>query len=217
MMCRRGRFRRTNMTDTNILENKAGNDIVVSPLRIDDDYSTVARLIYGTDAYIYPYLFGEYGEMGQRVITSMIELDTLYNAKNITVAKLDGAIVGMIVSKAHPVVIDRSQMELAYTSNGYQPDEKFEKVYNDYFRLLENEPEGTYIANVCVDPNMRGKRIGRTMLAQFLKPDVEYHLETVKANPAACGLYKSMGFHIDSEYPGFLSVPCYRMSRRASV
>ncbi len=152
------------MTDTITIENKADNEIIVSPLRIDDDYEAVARLIYGTDAYIYPYLFGECGEMGRRVITSMIELETIYNVKNITVAKLNGTIVGMIVSKAHPVVIDRSQMELAYTANGYKHDKKFDKVYNNYFRLLENEPEGTCIANVCVDPNMRGKRIGRTVV-----------------------------------------------------
>ena len=189
-----------------------GGAFTVAPLAPGDDFDAVARLIYGTDKYIYPYLFGEYGEFARKVLRGMIERDTIYRAGNITVAKLGGKIVGMVVSKAHPVEIDKAQMLAAYTENGYTPDERFERVYNEYFKLLADEPAGVYIANVCVDETLRGQKIGRRMLERFLRPDTEYHLETVKANPAAVRLYESMGFRIDCEYPGFTAVPCYRMT-----
>ena len=185
-------------------------------LNTEDDLSAVARLIYYTDDYIFPYLYREKLDVAQKVITNMIKRNTIYNYKNILVA-LDGErIVGIVVSQATPITIDLNEMCGCFVDAGVILDDRFAKVYNEYYKLLEDEPSGVYIANVCVDKLYRGMGIAQKMLGNVLK-NATYYLETVKANEAAVRLYLNLGFEIMYEYPGFTDVPCYRMMRKQNT
>lgn len=194
-------------------EKVFSGQVLLSDLRLSDDLGTVARLIYQTDPYIFPYLYKQFDDRTEKILVSMIKRDTIYHYRNIKVAKWNGRIVGMIVWKRAPIAISKREMELCFTENGVTPDEDFERVYAEYYHLLQEEPQGIYIANVCVLPSERDKKVGRKMLERFLEYGETYHLETVKANTAAFRLYSSLGFTVDYEYPGFTAVPCYRMSR----
>ena len=189
------------------------DEIIVRPLSINDDLEQVARLIYYTDDYIFPYLYNNDLDDGVEVIRKMIERNTLYNVSNVVIAIINEKIVGIVVAKRTPIEIFPEVMIDSFIDSNMIVDERFSKVYNDYYKLLADEPDGVYIANVCVDKNYRGMGVAKKMLTAILRDDEEYNLETVKDNPSAVNLYKSLGFDIQGEYLGFINVPCYRMHR----
>ncbi len=189
--------------------------LIVRALSLEDDLIQVARLIYDTDEYIFPYLYESDLQKAERVIVKMIQRDTIYNYRNITVATLDEKIVGLIVAKETPIFVDAGEMIRCFIDSNEIVGERFTKTFNEYYKLFEDEPEGVYIANVCVDKTCRGEGIGKKLLAAFLQknPTKTYHLETVKENIAALKVYQACGFEITKEYLGFMDVPCYRMMR----
>lgn len=187
--------------------------ILCRPLALNDDLRQVARLIYYTDDYIFPFMFNGNLTAAEKVLANMIRRDTIYNYKNISVALSDDKIVGIVVSQRTPLNITPNEMCDCFIESGIILDERFAKVYNEYYKLLNDEPEGIYIANVCVDKLYRGLGVATKMLETLLKKDETYHLESVKANVNALRLYQKAGFEIDYEYPGFTGVPCYRMTR----
>lgn len=180
----------------------------------DDDLNQVGRLIYYTDEYVFPYVYDS-PEDGARVHAEMIGRDTIYNRENITVGLVGGAIAGIVVMKEAPVVVSRDEMVRAFDAAGVVHDERFDRVFDEYWGPLEKEPEGFYIANVCVDPRFRRRGIARGMLEFLLEDGRTYNLETVVANEGAFKLYRSLGFVVECRYPGFTGVPCYRMRRTA--
>ena len=187
--------------------------VIVRKLNAKDDFRAVAELIYYTDDYIFPYLYNNDIEKAVSVIGEMIVSDTIYNYKNITAAVLDEKIVGIVVAVRKPFSVDLAEMADCFLKAGAIIDERFTKVYNEYYKLLDGTSEGVYIANVCVNRNYRGNGIAKKMLKAVLSDDCRYELETVKANKPACAAYTAMGFRVDYEYPGFTAVPCYKMSR----
>lgn len=192
------------------------NNLTVRRLTLDDNLSEVARLIYYTDDYVFPYLYDNDVKRSESVIINMIKGNTIYNYKNITVAILDGDIVGIVVSKETPISVDLGEMVRCFIDANEPIGERFTKTFNEYYKLFENEPAGVYIANVCVNERYRGRGVGKAMMTEFMKElnGKVLHLEAVKDNVSALRLYESLGFEIEYEYPGFTDVPCYRMIRK---
>ena len=176
--------------------------VLTRKLTLKDDLTQVGRLIYLTDPYIFPYLFDSDIEAAARVFAEMVKGDTIYNVENITAAFVGDTVAGI-------------EMMDAYMRAGEIVDEKFAKVFREYYALLENEPDGIYIANVSVDPKFRRRGVADALLTAVLRQGELYRLETVKANGAAYGLYEKHGFVVECEYPGFTDVPCLRMVRPA--
>lgn len=192
--------------------------LVVRKLKLTDDLAQVARLIYDTDAFIFPYLYKNDVTGAVPTLIKMVERDTIYNYRNITVAVLGKEVVGIIIAKETPIVMNEEEMKGCIVCNE-EGGKRFKKTYDEYYKLFEDEPQGVYIANVCVDKRYRGRGIAKQMLAAFLKeePQKTYHLETVKDNPSALKLYQGLGFEIVTEYLGFVDVPCYRMIRKGLI
>ena len=187
--------------------------LTVRKLTESDRLDKIAELIYFTDKYIFPYMFGGDLEQAKKVFVQMIKTDTIYNFDNIYAAFVDGEPVAIVIMKRTPLNIAYQDMLNAYLSANSVIDARFGKVYNEYYALLNDEPEGVYISNVCVDKAFRGMGIAKQLLLAVLKDSEEYHLETVKKNAAARALYLSLGFEIVEEYAGFTGVPCLRMTR----
>jgi ribosomal protein S18 acetylase RimI-like enzyme len=193
-------------------ERLPSDSVVIRKLMLHDDLIQVGRLIYYTDDFVFPYVYDNVEE-GARVHAEMIRRDTIYNYGNITVALAAGKIVGIVVMKESPVKVSYDEMVRSFEAANVVHDERFERVFNEYWGLLEKEPEGFYIANVCVDPEVRHRGVARALLSFLLEDDKTYNLETVVANVNAFKLYQSLGFVVDYQYPGFTGVPCYRMHR----
>lgn len=189
--------------------------VVVRKLTLKDDLVRVGRLIYLTDPYIFPYLFDSDIDAAARVFAEMVKGDTLYNFANITAAFVGDTLAGILIACDTPLTVASSEMMDAYMRAGEIVDEKFAKVFREYYALLENEPDGIYIANVSVDPKFRRRGVADALLTAVLRQGELYRLETVKANGAAYGLYEKHGFVVECEYPGFTDVPCLRMVRPA--
>ena len=181
------------------------DSIIIRKLALNDDLIQVGRLIYYTDDYVFPYVYNN-PEEGARVHAEMIKRDTIYNYGNITVGVIDGKIVGIVVIKKSPVIISRDEMVSAFEAANVVYDERFERVFNEYWSQLEKEPEGFYIANVCVDPKFRHCGVARGLLTYLLEDDKTYNLETVVANVNAFKLYRSLGFVVEYQYPWRLPV-----------
>lgn len=191
--------------------------VIVRKLNARDDSRAVAELIYYTDDYIFPYLYDNDLERARAVLCEMIASDTLYHYKNITAAVLDEKIVGIVVAIEKPFTVTPESMIDCFVRAGAIVDERFRKVYREYYALLDTRSEGVYIANVCVNKLYRGMGIAKKMLGAVLSDDCRYELETVKANGAAFAVYTSAGFRTEYEYPGFTAVPCYKMTREKRV
>lgn len=189
------------------------NDITVRKMNGNDDKMQVAKLIYLSDAYIYPNWF-ESMEIGQRVIAEMMSLPTIYNMDNITVAVTsDGFIAGATVSCDSPIKMEEKYLYEAFSLAGIPSNERTHQIYLDYYAKMD-DPEGHYLANIAVDPSCRKRGIAATMISRVIQEKPYCYLECVKDNIGAWRVYQRLGFTILNEYPGVFNVPCYKMIRR---
>lgn len=191
------------------------DNLEIRRLTAEDDLKAVARLIYYSDNYIYPFLFEDDIHVAEKVLVNMILGDTVYNYKDIHVALSSGQIIAMIITKPVPLKIDHESIIKCFVEAAVPVGARFVRVFNEYFKLLEDEPPDFYVANLAVDKMFRGMGVGKTLMQSVLNANSTYHLEVVKANDNAVKLYKKIGFKIDCEYPGFTGVPCYRMTKQS--
>ena len=190
------------------------DEVTVRPMADGDSIEQVARLIYKSDAYIYPNWFKSIDD-GVRVISKMIDLPTLYNRTNITVAVTQsGRVVGALVSCCSPVLEDKAHIYEAFRCAGVEVSENTEEIFESYYEKMALDTDGYYLANLAVDEDFRGKGIGATLLAKVIEEKDYCHLECVKENISAWRIYQRLGFSIVEEYPGVFDVPCYKMVRR---
>ena len=193
-----------------ITPNKAV-DITIRKLKNGDDLNQVAKLIYLTDPYIYPNWFNSI-EDGIKVIREMINLPTLYNSENITVAVMsDGMISGLVVSKQTPFIEEQQYISQAFNLAKIKEDKRTKEVFDAYYSKMGNVQDGYYIANVVVDPKYRNRGIAATLVSTVMNGKDFCSLECVIRNSAAWRLYQRLGFKIAYEYPGVYEVPCYKM------
>ena len=190
------------------------DEVTVRPMADGDSIEQVARLIYKSDAYIYPNWFKSIDD-GVRVISKMIDLPTLYNRTNITVAVTQsGRVAGALVSCCSPVLEDKAHIYEAFRCAGVEVPENTEEIFESYYEKMALDTDGYYLANLAVDEDFRGKGIGATLLAKVIEEKDYCHLECVKENISAWRIYQRLGFSIVEEYPGVFDVPCYKMVRR---
>ncbi|MGN1104893.1 MAG: GNAT family N-acetyltransferase [Candidatus Coproplasma sp.] len=187
-------------------------DFTIRKMQPGDDIDQVAKLIYLTDLYIYPNWFDSMQD-GIKVIARMIDLPTLYNRENITVAVLaDGFIAGMAVSKQTPFVEEEVAISRAFKLANVKEDERTKHVFKVYYSLMGEKKDGYYIANIAVDPACRKQGIAGALIESLTAGKDFCTLECVAANDGAWRLYQRLGFKIEYEYPGVHGVPCYKMT-----
>ena len=187
------------------------SEVTVRPVQDGDDLMQIAKLIYLSDKYIYPYWFDSI-EDAQKVICAMMDLDTLYNKRNITVAVApDGVIAGASVSKLCPIIESEEEIVKAFHIAGVTCDERTHDIFCQYYDKMREDSDGLYLANIAVDPEYRNRGIAATLVSYLLNATEKSHLECVQANVGAWRLYQRLGFSIVLEYPGVFDVPCYKM------
>ncbi len=188
-------------------------EITVRPMADGDDKYQIAKLIYLSDCYIYPNWFDSLQD-AQKVLSVMMELPTLYNKKNITVAvDKNGFVAGAVVSCDSPVEEEEKYLYEAFEKANVPCDHRTHQMYLDYYAKMDDK-EGHYLANIAVDPAFRGQGIAATLISQVLEGKKYSHLECVQANIGAWRLYQRLGFTIVLEYPGVFDVPCYKMIKK---
>lgn len=189
------------------------SDVTVRPMTEADDSLKVARLIYLSDIYIYPYWFDSIDD-GEKVIEKMIELPTIYNRNNILLAiAKNGDIASALVGCNCPFEEEKENILKAFESAGVTSDKRTDYIFENYYAKMSEDPKGYYVSNITVDPDYRHRGIGTTLLQEAVKDKPLSHLECVKENIGAWRVYQRLGFAITEEYPGVFDVPCYKMIR----
>jgi len=194
----------------------------------DDNMVEIARLIYDTDPYIYPFWFNKDENKCVDFLKEEILKDGfIFNYNNLYVAydSTLNKIVGVICA------IDKSvNLKYDYETLG-KINDCYRKTINGYIQPILDEVEAfdsetIYIPNVCIDKGLRGKKIGTKLLGYFISQmeDVGFNkfaLDCLLHNLPAKNLYHSLGFREMKLINGFtggddpLDVVCFLRKKGA--
>ena len=183
-------------------------DIVLRRARNDDNMEDIARLIYQTDPYIYPYWFQNDEEEAIRVLVPLIqEPGFIFYYENFYVAydRELNKILG-VVSAIDPT----TNLEYDY-SNLESINHQYDFTVKNYLKVLIDEVKEKkymYLVNVSVDVHYRSRKIGSRLLKYFIEQMHEAGFDEIgfdclMHNLRAKNLYHSLGFKEVSEGFGF--------------
>lgn len=183
-------------------------DIILRRARHNDNMEEIAKLVYQTDPYIYPYWFHDDIDEAVKVLVPLLqEPGFVFYYENVYVAfdKVSNKIVG-IVSAIDPT----TDLEYDY-SNLESVDDNYSFTINRYIKEMikeVKEKKYMYLTNVCVDVEYRSNRIGSRLLRYFIEQMHEAGFDEIgfdclMHNLRAKNLYHSLGFKEVSEGIGF--------------
>jgi len=168
----------------------------------------IAALIYWTDDYIFPDMFGS----EEAAVTVIPELllsgkDAMFSLDNLFVCEYAGEPVGVILWCRGQLQWSSEPLRNALQAQGCEVPLKLNAVEREYvsgYSAVEGA-QTISLLNVCVDPKMRGTGVGRSMLRAFLQehPEVAMELCVLSDNYAAIHLYESCGFCTYGEEPAY--------------
>lgn len=175
------------------------DEIDLRRAKADDNFEELAKLIYDTDPYIYPFWFNNNIEEAKKVLAEYItKPGFIYNYENMYIAfdKTTGHIVGLLCAIDYTTDLDFDYSELASVNSNY------EFVVRKYIKELIKEVQDNkcmYVVNCCVDKSLRSKRIGTVLFGNFLKLMEKEGFDTIEFdcllhNVRAKNLYHSLGF-----------------------
>lgn len=167
----------------------------------EDNMEEIAELIYDTDPYIYPYWFQKDKEKCLEFFKNeILKEGFIFNYNNLYVAYDSTAdkIVGVICAIDKSVNLEYDYKTLENVNDNYKTTiEKYIKPILDEVEELDDKT--IYIPNVCIDNNLRGKKIGSRLLGYYIsqmeKAGFEkFALDCLLHNLPAKNLYHSLGF-----------------------
>ncbi len=182
-----------------------------------DDAKVLAKLIYETDIYIYPYWFSDKNYGVEKIAQLIKNKDSIFYYENCIVAEAGGEIIGIIMFYKNDGGFKYDYKDIASIS--------FESahVINNYVLSLQNEIKNNtyYVFAVRVDDRFLRQGVACKMFDfafnSALKNSV-FEIDVLKDNIPALNLYKKVGFKIVEEYKGYNGYrkkkpPCYNMSK----
>lgn len=179
-------------------------------------YADIAKLIYETDPYIYPALFGEGAEGVKNAAAILPEVfesgkDAMFSKQNLFVLLQGKNVAGLILWNRGPLNWDPEQFLRIAAENGVSLIK--EDVYKVSLEYVDNcYSEGELrdctvlsLINICVKRRKRGAGLGSIMLGAFINEHISEDMELVVLadNKAAVRLYEKFGFVTVSTRAGF--------------
>ena len=194
---------------------RRSNDIVIRPATEGDDAAAIAKLIYLTDPYIYPFLCDDFSvDVWVDFVRRALQCPNhVHSAQNMTLAVKNGKIVGLIC--AYPLPSDK--IFLLPVRDDVRA--KYAAVWEGYYKHADDCEPCLYISNLCVDPSCRGLGIGSALLKTVLDGCQLrlIRLDVLADNAPAVQMYSKAGFNVASQYNGFSGladkpVKCFSMT-----
>ena len=196
-----------------------------------NQYKEISDLIFDTDPYIYPALFGsnEAGRKNAQIILPVLfetEKDAMFSKENLFLLFSGVSVVGVLLWRKGAMtwtaegLIDVAEMldvELNKDNVMKVSHEYVDKRYSDLDLSRESIIS---LVNVCVSKDVRGRGLGSRLLGYFisLHRNEPMTLCVLADNPRAICLYKNNGFQIVNSYDGFSldneKPRAYEMERR---
>ena len=182
----------------------------------NEQQEEIAVLIYDTDPYIYPVLFGE-GEQGiarcKGILPDVFESgkDAMFLKENLFVAEYEGRIVGLVLWCKGELVWDPTALLKTAREKGIPLVEKtvrlVSKEYVESSYSANSLPEPTILSliNVCIEKSMRNLGIGGALMRAFIAEHAQEEMQlcVLADNLPAIKLYENCGFKAVREEEGF--------------
>ena len=169
----------------------------------DKELVEAGKILFLTDADIYPNAFGSSENMGEVFpILARIE-NGLFEAENLLVAKDDkGNICGVLVG-CNSNFWEKGTLARVFSQKGIALPEGAVDAENNYFVYESEHEKGDYVLCLCVAPEYRRLHIGKELLLHYLKGKKEVSLECLADNSGALAMYGEAGFCVEKEYDGY--------------
>lgn len=168
-----------------------------------DNFETIAKLIYETDRYIYPYWFQGDKTEGIKVISNLMkDSRTSFYYEKCIVAEIQGKIVGMLLFFDETSGLDYQYSEIINHNFNYL------HTIKNYIIPLEKSigKNESYVAGIRVDDGFMRRGIAEKMMNFYfekLKKGHKVFIDVLLENVPATCLYKKVGFKILQEYKGY--------------
>lgn len=190
------------------LENVCFRQLNYHTKLIDVDLERIAILIFETDQYIYPDMFGTV-DSAKRVLPLILRSgkDNMFNLENIYACVLNEEIVGLILWHSGGLNWTSAELRKVIEEENLDIPDTLSSVEKEYVSGYSNDTSKDTISiiNLCVDQCYRNQGIGKEMLMSFLSehPESQFELCVLNDNSAAIGLYSRCGFVKYDEEPAY--------------
>lgn len=179
----------------------------------DKQLEEIAGLVYDTDPYIYPAMFGN-RDNAITIIPEMYRLkDGMFSLSNTYIALDGNLVIGMILWKRGNLKWNTKTYWESLKRTGIKASPHIRKVIDEYFADYDQiDCSIVSIINVCVDSKYQGQGVCTQMMkqffAQFHSLDIhykktEFELYVLDNNPSAIHVYEKLGFEIVEKLDGF--------------
>ena len=207
--------------------------LTAGDLLMPEQYEEISRLIFETDPYLYPAIFGE-GDKGEQkaidILPSVFESgkDAMFAKNNLFVLFNKERVIGLILWCDKGMKWDSQVLLDIANEKGIEIEkENIARVQSEYVDSRYSDEKQTQklisLINVCVDRNFRGVGAGTYMLECFVNEHFEEPMElaVLADNSPGIRLYQRFGFRIEQEVDGFSLSPekpkCMIMKREPVV
>lgn len=175
----------------------------------DANLKRIAGLIYDTDNYIYPHMFGS-RENAEIVIPKLLRgnKDIMFSLDNLFVCEWCEEIIGIILWYDGALKWSSAELRKVMKEEGIEIPCTLKDVQKEYMSGYNaGSRDGKIsILNVCLAPKSRGQKIAPKMLLAFLgeHKGADMELCVLTGNSEAVKLYRKCGFSItgrENAYP----------------
>ena len=169
--------------------------------------TALADLIYNTDPFIYPAMFGS-KENAEAVLPLLFySRDEMFRLDNFFTAMHNDKIIGLLLWTQGRMNWSSDLLKSAANRIGVQPSPFLEQVAQEYVGRYsaQDKSELISIINLSVLEDYRSNGVGRMLMESFaaVHPHITLELCVLKDNHTALRLYESLGFETIEEYNGF--------------
>ena len=172
-----------------------------------ENETALAELIYDTDPYIYPAMFGSRENAAAVLPFLYYSDDRMFRLDRFYAAVHNGRVIGLLLWVKGRLNWSPEPLRAAFLRAGIRPGPYLDAVAGEYVgKYAEGERDGLIsLINLCVAPCCRGKGVGRALMRSFMEqhPGSAFELCVLTGNKAAVHLYSSLGFEITERYNGF--------------
>jgi len=181
----------------------------IRPLEKTDDTGAVAALIYETDAFLFPFLFGT-REKALPALKALIELDNNSFSHRHIYCAVDDTISGILIAFGY------GDVDKKLEENDYRKVFSFSRlivlgIKSFMLKALytRQKKDEFYIQNISVVPKVQGRGIGSLLVDFSFQLAAEtgcscLTLDVSGDNPGARRLYERKGFFPQKSFFAFL-------------